>query len=345
LFGWLTDKFYKSGLYANKGYRAVGVFVWLALIAAMLSGVNFIARAFTASFHFPTIAITLSLFGLLFYQFVKYYQSTPDKIEVGWKEWAWIYFWAIFTHPLLDSCTTFGTQLFQPFSDYRVAFNNIAVADPTYTVPFTICLIVASILTRKSSMRRFFNWLGIGLSSAYLLFTFYNKHQVNKVFEAAFAEKGIEYHRYTTSPTIFSNALWQGVAEGDSVFYQGMYSTNDRPKKIFDLNTFPKNHHLIEGHENDEAIQTLKWFSNNYYNITDDNGTLHLNDLRFGTRSPNPTNSQKDFVFSFRLEEKDGVFDAHETRAPPENPKEEFRQLFDRIKGIDRREKEQAQKQ
>jgi len=343
LFGWLTDKFYKSGLYTKKGYRLFLSIIGMALIGAILYGVNSIANLFSNGLNISTLVITLSIFSLLVYQFRKYYNSTPDEITVGWKDWAWIYFWAIFTHPLLDSCTTFGTQLFQPFSDYRVAFNNIAVADPSYTVPFVVCLIIAGYLTRNTPMRRFFNWLGIALSSLYLLYTFYNKHRVNQIFEQSFAENGITYNRYMTSPTIFSNALWQGVAEGDTAFYHGMYSTNDKPQKVFQINTFTKNHHLIAGHENDDAIQTLKWFSKNYYTIADDNGTLYLNDLRFGTRSLNPTGQQSDFVFKFRLEEVNGVLEAHEMREIPQDAKKEFGDLFSRINGIDRTEALQVQ--
>ena len=49
-----------------------------------------------------------------------------DKIVFNFNSYAstWIVF------------TGYGTQLFTPFSNYRVAFDNIAVADPFYTLPF-----------------------------------------------------------------------------------------------------------------------------------------------------------------------------------------------------------------
>ena len=34
------------------------------------------------------------------------------------------------THGLLDACTSYGTQLLWPFSDLRVAWNNISIIDP-----------------------------------------------------------------------------------------------------------------------------------------------------------------------------------------------------------------------
>jgi len=56
-----------------------------------------------------------------------------NKIErrasLGWKPWTLLFFWGLFTHPLLDAFTTWGTQLFWPW-DYKVAFNSIFVIDP-----------------------------------------------------------------------------------------------------------------------------------------------------------------------------------------------------------------------
>jgi len=335
VFGWLTHKFYSSGIYKKKSYRAIAIGLWVTMIGLIMYGINSIPKAASGEYHFPTIFITLSILGLIVFHFRNYYTSKPDDIQATWKDWAILYFWAIFTHPLLDACTTYGTQLFQPFSDYRVAFNNIAVADPGYTVPFLVCLIIAGYLTRNTSRRKFFNWLGIGLSSAYLLFSVYNKHRINKVFEQSFAENNITYERYMTSPTIFSNALWQGVAETDSAYYHGMYSIFDSQPKVLEINQFDKNHHLLGEHFNDPDVETLKWFSNNYYNVTQDpNGTLYINDLRFGTRKQQPENHHSNFVFSFRLEEKDGVLEAHETREIPEDPNQEFKELFERIKGL-----------
>ena len=39
------------------------------------------------------------------------------------------------THALLDACTTYGTMLFWPFSDVRIAWNTISIIDPLFTLP------------------------------------------------------------------------------------------------------------------------------------------------------------------------------------------------------------------
>ena len=50
------------------------------------------------------------------------------------------------THALLDACTTYGTQLFLPFSNTRVAWNNVSVVDPLFTIPLAVLVIFAIIL-------------------------------------------------------------------------------------------------------------------------------------------------------------------------------------------------------
>ena len=77
----------------------------------------------------------------------KLYDSGKRKDSTTTKDWIFLFFWSLFTHPILDCFTPYGTQLFAPFSNYRVALNNIAVVDPIYTIPFLIsrsCCIWAS---------------------------------------------------------------------------------------------------------------------------------------------------------------------------------------------------------
>ena len=71
------------------------------------------------------------------------------------RNWVNLFFWSLFTHPILDCFTPYGTQLFAPISNYRVAFNNIAVVDPVYTLPFLLCLIVLMFFGRTSVKRQF----------------------------------------------------------------------------------------------------------------------------------------------------------------------------------------------
>src|SRR5210317_553375 len=46
------------------------------------------------------------------------------------------------SHGIIDTCTTYGTQLYWPFSDARLAWNTVSVIDPLFTIPVIIlCLL------------------------------------------------------------------------------------------------------------------------------------------------------------------------------------------------------------
>ncbi len=334
--GWLVHRIYQShsdvGLRKRIPWDLAKVWLFLIALIGLGSLVMPIPIGTTA-----LIALTIST-GILFLPLVVYLRELarkkPSRNEnPGWKSWSLLFFWAIFTHPLLDCCTTYGTQLFQPFFDYRVAFNNISVADPVYTIPFLICVIIASRFWRESPWRKYINYLGIGLSSAYMLFTFVNKWQVDHVFEQSLQAQAIPYQRFMTAPTIFNNVLWHGVAEGDSAFYQASYSIFDEPPNIPVFTVIPKGHELLKDHESERAIKILKWFSDGYYCVDQKlDGTLQFNDMRFGGFEAAP-GARPEFVFKFYLKEEEGELQAYQSREAPENVNDAFALLWDRMMG------------
>ena len=117
------------------------------------------------------------------------------------------------THILLDCFTTYETQIFAPFSNMRVAWGTVAVADPLYTVPFLICLLAAARFARTDRRRSLWNWWGIGLSSLYLAVTAVNHNRVTATFVEALASQDIAHERFFITPTIFNNVLWNGVVD------------------------------------------------------------------------------------------------------------------------------------
>ena len=72
------------------------------------------------------------------------------------------------THALLDACTSYGTLLFWPFSDVRIAWNNVSVVDPLFTVPALILVICAI------SLKRLYTALALTWCFLYLCWASYN---------------------------------------------------------------------------------------------------------------------------------------------------------------------------
>ena len=264
----------------------------------------------------------------------KLYDKGKRKNTTTLKDWIWLYFLSIFTHPILDSFTPYGTQLLLPFSDYRVAFNNISVADPLYTLPFLSCIIAVLFYKRNTKKRTFWNLLGIYISSAYLLFTIGNKLYVNSVFDKSFKKSNISVQRYATQPTILNNILWYGIAETKEDYKIAFYSLLDTSKYVDTIISLPKNHHLLNMQEPD--LKTLDWFSNGYYNLStiDSSKNIRYNDLRYPLLNTKNKNSS---VFSFELEKNGTRWENHRYVDPSLKDtsfSETFSQFWQRIRGI-----------
>lgn len=282
-------------------------------------------RGFMHSIVFTVLAAFI--FGWLMH---KLYNSGKRLHSTTQKDWINLFFWSLFTHPILDCFTPYGTQLFAPFSSYRVALNNIAVADPAYTLPFLICMIVLMFFRRTSSQRRLWLKMGIGISSIYMIFTLGNKLYIDSVFRKSLKHSEISVMRFSTQPAIFNNILWYGIAETEASYFVSDYSLLDSKSRFLNFTEVPKQRDLKPSEYKD--IQGLAWFSNQYYSVHKLNeNEFQYNDLRYPLLDIDNPNSS---VFSLLLYK-----DENRLNMKPFTPKFEslgkvFNSLWERIKGI-----------
>lgn len=280
-------------------------------------------RGFMHSILFAIIGAFI--FGWLVFEI---YNRGKRKDSTTKKDWVWLFFLSLFTHPILDSFTPYGTQLFAPFSNYRVAINNISVVDPFYTIPFLVCLIVLMFIKRHKSKRKLWLKFGLGVSSAYMLFTLINKVYITSVYNKSLQLEGISYTRFQTQPSVLNNILWYGVAETETDYYVGFYSLFDNISEVSIWNKLPKNHDLISIKNRD--INTLTWFSNGYYNIIEkENGVLRYNDLRYPSFDKNDPNNT---IFSFTMKKEGDRYNILPFDGKPPSS-EDFSYFWERIKG------------
>ena len=215
--------------------------------------------------------------------------------------WSWLSFWGIFTHILLDCFTTWGTQVFYPFSEYRVAFNSIFVIDPLYTLPFMLFVLVVLFLKRENRLRRVVNGLGLFFSTFYLVLTVINKQVVDAVFANELHRQGRSVRTFSTYPTPFNNLLWYVVAEEPEGYDLGYYSLMGRQQPL-DFRFIPHQHRFISPYRDSYVVKRLRWFSKDQYVITGRPDSLVWNDLRFGLSNGWAGDSvPPEFGFSFEL--------------------------------------------
>jgi inner membrane protein len=255
---------------------------WL-LTLFFLSLYIFIVHFAFEDFSLFRTGLAISLTGLGFFLIRKWFINHKIRWsnEPSFGEWYIMFFFAILTHWLIDACTSYGTQIFEPFSSYRISFNNIGIVDPLYTVPLLLFLVILRFY-KDVKTRTILNWTGLGLSTAYMAFTFYAKSLADSAFKQSLAEQKISYSEFISYPTIFNSLLWQTTVMADSTFYYGVYSIFDKDKKI-EFIQLPMNQNLLQNIENEHYVKILKWFAQGYYNVEDlGNGTLAINNLRFG---------------------------------------------------------------
>lgn len=250
------------------------------------------------------------------------------KSEAHWKDWSWLMFWGLFTHPILDAFTTWGTQLFWPFKT-RLAFQNIFVIDPLYTIPFLVFLILTMFQKRRSVKRRSYNRLGLLISSAYLVLTLILKGFAYRQFSNNLEFQGITYTAMDIRPAPFNTVLWTANIDAGDAYLIGNYSFLDSQPVRFA--SYPKNHQLLDDLETNEKVVRLIDIAEGWYTISEEKGKLLFNDLRFGLLSLKV--DEKRFAFTYELATTPSGVKVIETPKTPSDADGLLASLWKRILG------------
>ncbi|MDQ3015596.1 MAG: metal-dependent hydrolase [Bacteroidota bacterium] len=333
VFAWVVNQLYERQWHKTWPYKILIALVNAAIVISVAYGINILFKS-DSGVQWWIMIITGAGALYLLWRLYKYYLIKDlESPQATFKEWYWLFFLALATHWILDCFTAFGTQIFQPFSDYRVALNNIAVVDPIYTIPFLICVILVAFVKRNTRKRKFYNWLGIGISSAYMLFTLVNKVYVDSVFDKALAHRNIQVEKCQCSPTIFNNILWSCTAKNNENIYSGQYSIFDSDPNFHYLNIIPLHDSIGVKLSAYKEYKTLEWFSKGYLAAFPTDSVIYLSDLRYGGMT-DTINGPKDLIFNFKVKEENGKYVFTESREQPEGPISDLLlKFYKRIKG------------
>ena len=282
-----------------------------------------IHRGFSHSIVFAIIIAPL--LGFLIH---KIYQK---KKEATWWDWTKLFFWAIFTHPLLDIFTTWGTQLFWPL-EWRIAIQSIFVIDPIYTLPFLICLVSVLFFKRKNNRRKKVNRIGLWVSSCYLILSVLLKLSADSVFKNQLEKQHVEYLRFDSRPTPFNTILWTSNIELENDFAITYYSFFD-VQNTLELNYFPKNEELLNPYRNNPKVERLIQLTKGFYTIEKTAKGIAMNDLRFGL-TEGFDQGKGSFVFTYLIQNtEDGILVTQKEQSF-EGMDEVLSKLWKRILGI-----------
>ena len=253
--------------------------------------------------------------------------------QVNWKDWAKLMFFSLVTHPLLDAHTNYGTQLFWPLEN-RVAYNNIFIADPFYTLPF-LGFVIAAMFYKKENKKRYkINRVGLVVSSLYMISTLGIKWATYHHFENSLNEQTIVFNELSNQPTALNSFLWSANVKTNDAFLVGYYSLFDSANQVDFSIKIPKNHFLLGDLANKKQVQQLIKMSKGWYAIEKQEDCLVFNDLRFGFMEVVASSQHPTCVFSFKLFEDNGALKVvRNSDGRKGRISEGFSKLCNRIKG------------
>ena len=283
-----------GGVIAEAGFRDKlgGKAVVLGCLGGMLPDLDIVTGVILAD---PWVHLTVHR-GITHSLFLVPFSSAV----LAWIFWRWgkraasfwwwylLAFLVLFTHPLLDCCTSYGTQIFAPFSDERIAWNCVSIVDVFYTLPLLLTLVCCP-LVKKWWPQRHTLWIGVGvllLTTLYLVYgSLNNDLALNRTLADA-DSKNITILRAEVYPQLTTVWVWRTVVKTPDGFLLGRTNTlmGERVTSTFLENDRDP---LIEKARGLEKIKVYRWFADDLLREkitrhTQGGGIIQFFDMRYG---------------------------------------------------------------
>ncbi|MFW1064927.1 metal-dependent hydrolase [Vibrio parahaemolyticus] len=228
----------------------------------------------------------------------------------------------LITHPLLDSMTTYGTQLLWPISGY-FEVRNIFIIDPIYTITLLVSILSFLFLRKKS--KNIFK-ITILVSSLYLLWGYVAQQIIYQRVVNNLSLQNIPDENVLITPTPFNTILWRVVVKEHDKYWEGLASILDQDMHIefiqHPLGSWP---FKIQP----DALVGLLSFSHEFLRFREEDNKLIISDLRIGF------GEYLRFEYIFANKDKNGIWKIleHPLRYPSEHGIEHLSSLWLRLKG------------
>ncbi len=183
---------------------------------------------------------------------------------------------ALITHPLLDSFTAYGTQLFWPLAVPPVSISSIFIIDPLYTLPLIFSVIGALVYKKQAA---FLCCIGLLISSVYLCLTFFAQQSIIERISSQTAGRTTLDEGVFVAPTLFNSMLWRVVVMEDDHYKEALVSLFDENEKI-DWILEEKGQWPLA--QKPEKITELENFSRGFVRYKENDGVLTATDVRLG---------------------------------------------------------------
>jgi len=184
------------------------------------------------------------------------------------------------THALLDACTTYGTLLLWPFSDYRFAWNTVSVVDPLFTLP--VLLLIGFAAARRSPVVA---RLALAWAVMYPTLGLLQRDRAEAAGMELAASRGHVPIQLEAKPSFANLVLWKIVYEYEGQYYvdavrvlgdSRVYAGTSVPKLDLERD-FPW---LDHSSQQARDIERFRWFSSGYV-ARDPSHPHRITDIRY----------------------------------------------------------------
>ena len=172
------------------------------------------------------------------------------------------------THGLLDSCTSYGTQLFWPFTDSRISWNTISIVDPLFTIPLLILILFTVIKNNKIFSRLALSWIVI-----YCIFGFIQQDRAKDIAKKIALSRGHIATNVLVKPSLANLFVWKIIYSTDNYYYVdavkiALKSKMYKGSKINKLNVEESFPWLDLNSQQAKDLERFRWFSGDYLAIS-----------------------------------------------------------------------------
>lgn len=193
------------------------------------------------------------------------------------------------THSLLDACTTYGTMLFWPISDVRIAWNNISIIDPLFTLPI-LFLILINLRFRHSV------WVRVALiwGLCYLGLGVVQRERAEVAGRLLAQQRGITEFEVEAKPSFANIIVWKLVTSSADRYYVDAVRVGLFNNRVYEGETVNKL--ALEQDfpwldlQSQQAldVERFRWFSNGYLAVSPSDRNVII-DMRY-SMLPNEIN-------------------------------------------------------
>ena len=190
---------------------------------------------------------------------------------------------ALLSHPLLDFCTHYGTQLLAPFSDERFSLPALPIVEPIFTGTFVIGLIAMAMLRKRGKIVG--AMLGgvatLAVAAAYTLYGWRLNDDAAAFARQDLAANGSDVAVVQAFPTLLQMHLRRVVARTPTEDLVGFVSMA-RPCPIVWARHARNDAPIVEALRRSGEGRIFEWFSAGLTAAYSDAGRVFLTDLRYG---------------------------------------------------------------